>query len=160
MAGGMLTGPRWTDGHQSPGVLGLSQGARIVAKRAGRGFGEGPGAVFVAAAAVAYGPSGGGVLAFAGAVAAVSVSFVVVRTIGGKPLAVVRSSRARQILSQLDRRPVRTVFLLRLLFWMAPPINYALALSGVRFRSYLIGTALGLPAPIAGIVLLSDRLLN
>ena len=41
MAGGMLTGPRWTDGHQSPGVLGLSQGARIVAKRLGRGFGEG-----------------------------------------------------------------------------------------------------------------------
>jgi hypothetical protein len=37
----MLTGPRWTDGHQSPGVLGFSQGARIVAKRAGRGFGEG-----------------------------------------------------------------------------------------------------------------------
>jgi len=119
-----------------------------------------PGAVFVAAAAVAYGPRGGGILAFVGAVAAVSVSFILVRTIGGEPLAAVRSSRARQILSQLERRPVRTVFLLRLLFWMAPPINYALALSGVRFRSYLIGTALGLPAPIAGIVLLSDRLLS
>jgi len=119
-----------------------------------------PGAVFVAAAAVAYGPSGGGILAFVGAVAAVSVSFILVRTIGGEPLAAVRSSRARQILSQLDRRPVRTVFVLRLLFWMAPPINYALALSGIPFRSYLLGTALGLAAPIAGIVLLSDRLLN
>jgi uncharacterized membrane protein YdjX (TVP38/TMEM64 family) len=43
---------------------------------------------------------------------------------------------------------------------MAPPLNYALALSNVRFRSYLLGTALGLLAPITGLVLLSDQLLR
>ena len=31
----------------------------------------------------------------------------------------------------------------------APPLNVALALSGVRFRDYLLGTALGLPVPVA-----------
>lgn len=119
-----------------------------------------PGVVFVAAAVVAYGRAGGGVLAFAGALAAVSVSFVVVRTIGGKPLGAIRSSLARRILSQLEGHPVRTIFLLRLLLWMAPQLNYALALSSVRFRSYLLGTALGLLAPIAGLVLLSDQFLR
>src|SRR5215813_5648530 len=54
-----------------------------------------PGAVFVAAAVVAYGRATGGVLAFVGELAAVSVSFVVVRTIGGKPLAAIRFSLAR-----------------------------------------------------------------
>jgi hypothetical protein len=67
---------------------------------------------------------------------------------------------ARRILSHLDGHPVRTIFLLRLLLWMAPQLNYALALSNVRFRSYLLGTALGLLAPIAGLVLLSDRFLR
>jgi len=119
-----------------------------------------PGAVFVAAAVVAYGRAGGGALAFVGALVAVSVSFVVVRTIGGKPLAAIRFSLARRILSELDGHPVRTIFLLRLLLWMAPQLNYALALSSVRFRSYLLGTALGLLAPITGLVLLSDRLLR
>jgi uncharacterized membrane protein YdjX (TVP38/TMEM64 family) len=37
-------------------------------------------------------------------------------------------------------------------------LNYALALSNVRFRNYLIGTALGLLAPIAAIVFLSNQL--
>src|SRR6516225_4096998 len=119
-----------------------------------------PGAVFVAAAVVAYGRAGGGVLAFVGALAAVSLSFVVVRTIGGKPLAAIRSPLARRILSRLEGHPVRTIFHLRLLFWMAPQLNYALALSSVRFRSYLHGTALGLLAPITGLVLLSDQLLR
>jgi uncharacterized membrane protein YdjX (TVP38/TMEM64 family) len=119
-----------------------------------------PGVVFVAAAIVAYGRAGGGVLAFVGALTAVTVSFLVVRSIGGKPLGALRSSLARRILSHLEGHPVRTVFLLRLLLWMAPQLNYALALSTVRFRSYLLGTALGLLAPIAGLVLLSDRFLH
>ncbi len=119
-----------------------------------------PGVVFVAAAVVAYGRTGGGALAFVGALAAVSVSFVIVRRIGGKPLAAIRWPLARRILLRLEQRPVRTILLLRLLLWMAPQLNYALALSNVHFRSYLVGTALGLLAPIAGLVLLSDKFLR
>jgi uncharacterized membrane protein YdjX (TVP38/TMEM64 family) len=119
-----------------------------------------PGVVFVAAAVLVYGRVGGGALSFVGAVAAVSVSFVVVRAVGGKPLAAIRWPLARRLLSRLDERPVLTVLLLRLLLWMAPQLNYALALSSIRFRSYFVGTALGLLVPIAGIVLLSDNLLR
>jgi uncharacterized membrane protein YdjX (TVP38/TMEM64 family) len=41
------------------------------------------------------------------------------------------------------------VAILRLILWMAPPLNYALAMSAVRFRDYVIGSALGLLIPIA-----------
>jgi uncharacterized membrane protein YdjX (TVP38/TMEM64 family) len=119
-----------------------------------------PGVVFVAASVLAYGRAGGGALAFAGALIAVSVSFAIVRGIGGSPLAAIRSPLARRVLSRLDERPVRTILVLRLLLWMAPQLNYALALSNVRFRSYFLGTALGLVAPITGLVLLSDRVLR
>jgi uncharacterized membrane protein YdjX (TVP38/TMEM64 family) len=104
--------------------------------------------VFVAAAALAYGPVYGAVLAYAGALASVSVTFAFVRGVGGKPLATVRWPFARRLLAHLDRRPVLTIALLRLVLWISPPISYALALSGVRFRSYLAGSALGLAIPV------------
>ncbi len=119
-----------------------------------------PGFAFVAAAAFAYGPVDGAALSFVGAVAAQSVTFAFVRAVGGKPLATVRWRFVRRLLGHLDRRPVRTIALLRLLLGIAPPISYALALSGVRFRSYLVGSALGLVVPVAIISFASAWLLS
>lgn len=112
-----------------------------------------PGVAFVAAAAFAYGPASGAALSFVGALASVSVTFAFVRTVGGKPLATLKWAFARRLLAHLDRRPVRTIALLRLVLWISPPISYALALSGVRFRSYLAGSALGLAIPVPVIAL-------
>ena len=56
---------------------------------------------------------------------------------------------ADRIFQQLDRRPVTSVFLLRTVFQTVPVMNYALALSAVRFRDYALGTLLGLPVPVA-----------
>jgi len=107
-----------------------------------------PGMVFVAAAAFAFGPANGSALAYAGALASVSVTFGFVRGVGGMPLTTVRWAFARRLLGHLDRRPVLTIALLRLVLWISPPVSYALALSGVRFRSYLFGSALGLAIPV------------
>ena len=43
-------------------------------------------------------------------------------------------------------------------FQTAPPLNYALALSGVRLRDYLVGTLIGLPLPIAAYCIFFDLL--
>ena len=108
-----------------------------------------PGFLFVAAAVLAYGRLLGGGAAYVGAVVSVVVSFAVVRGVGGRALGGLKNARVRRILDRLEERPVRVVALLRLLLWMAPPLNYALALSPVRFRDYLIGSAIGLVIPIA-----------
>src|SRR5690606_23048875 len=97
-----------------------------------------PGVFFVAAAILAYGRGLGGVAAYAGAVLSVAVSFVVVRGVGGQVLAEVRRPWVQKILAGLERNPIRVVAILRLILWMAPPLNYALAMSGVRFRDYVI----------------------
>ena len=107
-----------------------------------------PGFLFVAAAVLAYGRLVGGVAAYAGAIVSVVVSFAVVRGVGGKALGSLKSERLRRILDRLEERPVRVVAILRLILWMAPPLNYALALSPVRFRDYLVGSALGLILPM------------
>jgi uncharacterized membrane protein YdjX (TVP38/TMEM64 family) len=129
------------------GYLGLFAGGELI---------HIPGLVFVAAGILVYGQVVGGVLSFAGSIVSISVSFLVVRGVGGKPLTQLRWRFARRILAQLDDHPIRTVFLLRLFFFMAPPLNYALALSGVKFRDYFVGSVLGLIAPIAGVVLAFD----
>jgi uncharacterized membrane protein YdjX (TVP38/TMEM64 family) len=108
-----------------------------------------PGMVFVAAAVLAWGRVGGGALAFVAAVVSVTVSFVVVRAVGGQPLATLRNPRARALLARLDERPLTTVIILRLMLWLLPGVNYALALSAIRFRPYLIGSAIGLLLPIS-----------
>jgi uncharacterized membrane protein YdjX (TVP38/TMEM64 family) len=119
-----------------------------------------PGWVFLGASVIAYGRVTGGLLAYVGAICSVSVSFFVVRGVGGKPLGAIRWRWVRKILAQLDTHPLRTVVVLRSILWMAPQLNYALALSNVRFRDYLVGSALGLLLPLAGMVLLFDRIFN
>ena len=115
-----------------------------------------PGFIFVGAGIAAYGKVLGGILSFVGSIVSVSVSFIVVRGVGGRPLTQLRWAFARRALARLDERPVSTVFILRLMFFMAPPLNYALALSGVRFRDYLLGSLLGLVIPVTVIVLAFD----
>ncbi|SBT04081.1 SNARE associated Golgi protein (fragment) [Candidatus Accumulibacter aalborgensis] len=53
---------------------------------------------------------------------------------------------------------MRSVVCLRILLQTVPALNYALAMSGIRFRAYMIGTLLGPPLPIAAYCLFFDFL--
>ena len=58
----------------------------------------------------------------------------------------------------LSGAPIASVALLRMLFRTAPALNYALAMSGIRFRGFLIGTLAGLPMPIVSYCISFDIL--
>lgn len=118
-----------------------------------------PGMVFIAGGVLAYGRTGGFAVGLLGAVFSVAVSFLLVRAFGGQALHKIKYKRVQQILSKLDERPVGTVFVLRSVLWLAPALNFALAMSRVRFRDYLIGSTLGLLIPIAGVVLFFEQAL-
>ncbi|MHC4830871.1 MAG: TVP38/TMEM64 family protein, partial [Planctomycetota bacterium] len=85
--------------------------------------------------------------------------FFVVRGVGGKALSEVENRFLQRALSKLDERPVLTTIGLRTLFLMSPPLNYALGLSSITFRNYLVGSLLGLIIPVAGLTFLFDWLL-
>lgn len=118
-----------------------------------------PGLVFVAAAVLSYGRLHGGLLAYFAGLVSVSVSFAVFRALGGAALADLERPWLRKVLGRLRERPVRTIATLRAVLLLSPPLNAALALSRVRFRDYLAGSALGLLPPVAGFVLLFERCL-
>jgi uncharacterized membrane protein YdjX (TVP38/TMEM64 family) len=108
-----------------------------------------PGLLFVAAAVLAWGRLRGGLYAYAAALLAATLSFILVRAIGGRPLAEIRSPRIRAALARLERQPIFAVALLRAFFLAAPLINYTLALSTIGASEYLLGTALGLVPSVA-----------
>ncbi|MCA9421423.1 MAG: TVP38/TMEM64 family protein [Nitrospira sp.] len=107
-----------------------------------------PGWIFLVGAVLALGRDWGGVATFIAAMCSSTISFLLIRAAGGTALRSFNHRWADKIFAHLDERPIVSVALLRLMFQTLPALNYSLALAGIRFRDYLIGTVLGLPIPI------------
>ena len=90
-----------------------------------------PAMVFVVAGVLCWGHFKGWLLALIMAPLSCCLSFLVVRKIGGQVLADSQWSFVQKLMAKLDEYPVRTVVTLRLCFFLAPAINYVLALSSV-----------------------------
>lgn len=107
-----------------------------------------PGWIFLAAAVLALGKTWGGLATYIAATISCVFTFLTIRFIGGDAFRELKNRQARKILRGLDAHPIKSIALLRVLFQTVPALNYALALSGVKFYKYLIGSMLGLPLPI------------
>lgn len=119
-----------------------------------------PGWLFLVAAVLGLGQWAGGLITYVAACVSCFVTFWLIRWLGGDALQQLQSPLARRILLRLDARPVQSVLLTRLLFQTLPALNYALALSGMRWRYYALGTVLGLPLPIAAYCIFIDALVH
>lgn len=117
-----------------------------------------PGWVFLAAAVLTLGKTMGGVATYIAASTSCVTTFLIIRLIGGDALRRLDNAVAARIFGRLDARPIASIVVLRVLFQTVPALNYALAMSGVKFRHYLIGTLLGLPLPILLYCLFFDYL--
>lgn len=117
-----------------------------------------PGWLFLAAAVLTLGRGPGGVATYVAASISCVATFLIIRFVGGDALRRLDNRFATYLLGRLDARPVASIVMLRMLFQTVPALNYALAMSGVRFRAYLAGTLLGLPLPILLYCLFFDYL--
>lgn len=115
-----------------------------------------PGFVFIFAALIAYGRVWGAVAGYAGALIAVTLAFFLVRVVGGRALSEIKQPLIKKALGPLEKHPIRTVALLRAVLWFAPALNYALGLSPVRYRDYIIGSAIGFVVPMVIFSVLFD----
>ena len=118
-----------------------------------------PGLIFVGAGILAFGRTTGAVLGFVAALVALTTSFTVVRAVGGQALTAIERPFVKKILARLDRRPILVVAILRVIFFTAPWLNYALALTQVRWRDHLIGSAIGIVIPVVLTSIFLDWLL-
>jgi len=115
-----------------------------------------PGILFIVGARIIYGPFLGFGAAYVAGLFSVCVSFWIVRGVGGQQLQRVRWSPMKRALARVDRSPIRAIAIMRTFVSVSPPLNYALAMSNVRFRDYFLGSAAGLVIPVAFVVFLSE----
>lgn len=107
-----------------------------------------PGAVFVIFAVLTYGYIWGSLLAYSGAVLCALINFWVARVLGGQSLADIKNKRLQKALSRIETHPIQTVCWLRVFMLLSPLINYALALTPMRSRQFLVANSLAMIFPM------------
>lgn len=139
-----LTRERVTELAQGWGAAGVML---YVAVFAGAEIMQLPGAVFVVAAVAAYGPWFGTLIAYFGMNVASVAVFLFGRLVAGKALSEMAHPRVMALMREVERAPIRTAALARGVFFVLPGMGYALALSSIRLRDFVIGSAIGLAVP-------------
>ncbi|HJR71773.1 MAG TPA: VTT domain-containing protein [Gammaproteobacteria bacterium] len=117
--------------------------------------------VLIGATIVAFGPLEGFILASVGTLLAASSSFGMGRLLGRRPLERLFGGKLQQFERRLSGRGVIAVALIRKV--PGPPftlVNMLIAASGIRFREFLAGTALGMVPGIGVFALLGDWLVD
>jgi uncharacterized membrane protein YdjX (TVP38/TMEM64 family) len=107
-----------------------------------------PAFLFTTIAFLVYGLSWGYAIAFLGSFLAAYAHFLLVRSIGGQALTEIKMPLMQKIMAKFDSRPLITIFILRFLFFVSPPVNYLLALSNVRTQHFVLGTIVGNILPL------------
>lgn len=115
--------------------------------------------IFILTAAMAWPPEIALPLSWTGSMLSAVVAFVTSRTLARDLIAPRIPARLRRWDEALERRGFRTVLVLRLVFFTTFLVQLMYGLTAVRWRDYLLGTALGnLPLIILEITF-ADRVL-
>lgn len=107
------------------------------------GLGVVPAFPFLLTAAAIWPPVEAFAINMIGAMWASLVGFAYARTLGREFIAARLPERMRRFERRIAERAIPTVIGIRLMFFLAPYAHWALGLSPVSLRAYLVGTAIG-----------------
>jgi uncharacterized membrane protein YdjX (TVP38/TMEM64 family) len=119
-----------------------------------------PGTVFVIAASLVWPWAEAFALSMIGTMAATTVGFSFSRFVARDWVSGIVPARFRRYDDALARRAFTTVFLLRLVFWMAPLLNAFFGVSKVRFATHFWASLLGYIVPLILISIFGERLFD
>ena len=107
-----------------------------------------PGVLYLFIGFMVYGGLTGFLVVYMASFVAVMVHFFFARFMAGEALAEIKHPFVKKQLAKLETRPITTILILRVIFYVSPPVNYALALSPIRVRDFVVGSLVSLPASI------------
>ena len=107
-----------------------------------------PGIVFLFIIFMIYPGTDGMLIGGLATIVAMVVHFIFVRFMAGEALSEIKQPFIVKMMRKMTEQPVRTTVILRLILFVSPPVNFALALSSIRFRHFVIGSLLALPINI------------
>jgi uncharacterized membrane protein YdjX (TVP38/TMEM64 family) len=116
-----------------------------------------PRTAFSLSAGVLFGPWVGLALCVVASTISAAGAFALVRRLGGRAVQRLGPGRVRMLEARMSSRGFLTVLSTRLVPVLPfAPLNYTLGVTTVRWRPYLVGTAIGLVPGTAAAVLLGD----
>jgi uncharacterized membrane protein YdjX (TVP38/TMEM64 family) len=107
-----------------------------------------PSAVFILPASLAWSPGFAITMSVLGATGAGMISYVLARGVLGDKFEQRLPARLRAFTATAREHPLRSVIAVRVLFGLAAPAHWALALSGVRFAPFVAGSLIGFVPPM------------
>lgn len=107
-----------------------------------------PGVLFLFSGFMIYGDLQGFIVIYISSMVGVIVHFYFVRFMAGEALAEIKHPFIKKQLERLEERPILTTVILRIIFYVSPPANYALALSPIKWRHFIIGSLISFPPSI------------
>jgi uncharacterized membrane protein YdjX (TVP38/TMEM64 family) len=113
-----------------------------------------PAYVLLAMCFLIYSGLPGFAVGIAAAFAIFTSHFFFARVVGGNALEHIKHPYFIKKLNSLGHQPLKSIILIRLVFFMAPLINFALGLSSIRYRDFIIGSLLGISIHFTAIFLL------
>ncbi|HEU4430855.1 MAG TPA: hypothetical protein VFT98_19000 [Myxococcota bacterium] len=119
-----------------------------------------PGAVFILPASLAWPTDFAIAMSVLGATGAGITSYVLARGVLGEAFEQRLPARLRVLTATARLHPLRTVIIVRLLFGLAAPAHWALALSGVRFSALVVGSVVGFIPPMTVFVIFGRALIE
>jgi len=111
-----------------------------------------PGAVFILPASLAWPAEFAVAMSVLGATGAGITSFWLARGVLGDKFEQRLPARLRAFTATAREHPLRSVIAARILFGLAAPAHWALALSGVRFTPFVLGSVVGFVPPMTAFV--------
>lgn len=118
-----------------------------------------PGLTMVVVGALLYEPGPAFAYSLIGATLGLTGTFLIARFfLKDYFLPKLKSGFLSPYMSLLESSGIMTAILLRLLFTMAPPLNWVLGATGMRIRDYMVGTLIGLCPMVALVVYATGRL--
>ena len=120
-----------------------------------------PGGLLIALGGVLFGKVEGFVYGWIGALLGVSLTFLLARyALRGmvQRHVVGRFERLRAIDARLETQGFLTVVALRFILFLAPPLNWLIGTTGVRYPQYIAGSAFGLVPGVALTVYFADEI--
>ena len=119
-----------------------------------------PGFVFVIAAAMLWSPPVAFLLSMAGSIGAAVTGFAFARFVARDWVQAHLPERFHRFDDRLEQQSFRTVVLVYLVFFLAPPAHWVLGLSRVHFWPFLAGAAVGFIPGNAALVFIGGPLVE
>lgn len=111
-----------------------------------------PGAVFLVFAILTYGYFMGILLFYIVASICSMLNFYFARMVGGQSLAEIKNKRLQKVLLRVDAHPIKTICWLRIFTLLSPVVNYALALTNIKAKTFFIGNSIAMIPPFLLII--------